>query len=183
MDNLLEEFKKKLQAIEESLKKELAAIRSNRPTPALVEDVKISYYNQTVPVKQLGSISVMPPREIDIQIWDKEAMAAIVKAIETSGLGLSAQADGNLIRIFLPELSEERRKELVKKTKQLTEDHRIRVRHLRDEYNKRIQQGFDAHEISEDRKFKLKEEIQKAVGQANENMEKILENKVKEIES
>lgn len=183
MDIVIEDFKKRLQGIEEALKKELASLRSNRPTPALVEDIKVSYYDQLLPIKQLGSISVVPPREIDIHVWDKEAVNGIVKAIEAVGYGFSARNEGNLIRIHLPELSGERRKELIKKAKQIVEDHRIRIRHLRDEHNKNIQKNFDDHKISEDQKFKLKETVQKEVDKMNGDIEKILENKIKEIES
>lgn len=182
-DKLLEEFKQKIQAVERSLKQELAGLRSNRPTSALVENLKVSYLEQNILVKQLGSISIVPPREINIQVWDQGLVSAVIKAVEASGMGLSVSADGNRIRIFLPELSGERRQELSKKAKQITEDHRIRIRHLRDEYNKKIQQSFDRHEISEDQKFKLKEEIQKAVDKINNEMEESLKIKIKEIES
>lgn len=180
--DIIENFKNHLEPILASLKKELAVLRSNRPSPALVEDIKVSYYNQLLTVKQLGSISVVPPREIDIHVWDKEALNSIIKAIETSGHGFSVQSEGNLVRIYLPELSEERRKELLKKAKQIAEEHRIKIRHLRDEGNKQIQKDFEGRKIAEDQKFKLKEQIQKEVDRVNGEIEKILEAKIKEIE-
>lgn len=181
MNIIIEDFKSRLQPITGALKKELASLRTSRPSPALVEDIPVVCYEQKLTVKQLGSISVVPPREIDVHVWDKEALISVIKAIETSGRGFSVQNEGNLIRIHLPELSEERRKELVKKAKEIVEEHRIQIRHLRDESNKRIQQNFDKHEITEDMKFKLKEEIQKEVNKTNEEVEKILGNKIRDI--
>jgi ribosome recycling factor len=182
MVDIIQDFKNRLEPILASLKKELAVLRSNRPSPTLVEDIKVSYYNQLLTVKQLGSISAVPPREIDIHVWDKETLNSIIKAIETSGHGFSIQSEGNLVRIYLPELSEERRKELLKKAKQIAEEQRIEIRHCRDESNKQVQKKFDGREITEDQKFKLKEQIQKEVEWVNGEIEKILEAKVKEIE-
>jgi len=181
MLKILEEFKVQSARVIDTFKKEAAAVRANRPNSALVENIKVSYYDQTLPLKQLCSITVIPPREIQLQVWDKEAVQNVAKAIESSSLGISASAEGNILRIHLPELSRERRDELIKHVKQITEQHKIQLRHLRDETNKRIQKSFDGHEVNEDQKFKLKEEIQKETGKTNEEIEKILANKIKEI--
>ncbi len=181
MDTILNELKTKGQAVIDGFKKSLSAVRTTRPNAALVEDLKANYYNQMTPVKQLGTISIQPPREISIQIWDKRAVAAVAKAIESSTLNLSANIDGQVIRIFLPELSQERRDELIKHIKKVTEEHKIQVRHLRDDVNKKVQAAFDANELNEDQKFKAKEQIQKEVDKLNEEIEKTLESKVKEI--
>lgn len=181
MEIILNELKSKGQAVMEDLKKALSAVRTTRPSAALVEDIKVNYYNQMTPVKQLGTIGIQPPREISIQIWDKGAIAAVAKAIESSTLNLSASVDGQIIRIFLPELSQERRDELIKYVKKVAEEHRIQMRHLRDEVNKKIQSAFDANELGEDQKFKAKEQVQKEVDKLNEEMDKTLDNKVKEI--
>jgi ribosome recycling factor len=181
MDQILSELKVKGQGVMENLKKALAAVRTTRPSAALVEDIKVNYYNQMMSVKQLGTISIQPPREISIQIWDKEAVALAAKAIESSTLNLSANIDGQTIRIYLPELSQERRDELVKHIKKVTEEHRIQTRHLRDEANKKIQVAFEENELNEDQKFKTKEQVQKEVDELNEETEKALNNKIKEI--
>lgn len=181
MEIILNELKTKGQVIAESLKKTLSAVRTTRPNAALVEDLKANYYNQMTPIKQLGTISIQPPREISIQVWDKAAVASVAKAIESSTLNLSANIDGQVIRIFLPELSQERRDELVKHIKKVTEEHKIQLRHLRDEINKEVQVAFDSHELNEDQKFKAKEQIQKEVDKLNEEIEKTLGNKIKEI--
>src|SRR3989344_8390243 len=168
------------QAIE-NLRGELSGVRTNRPSPKLVEDVKVNYMEQQMLLKQLGSISIVPPREIDVSVWDKEAVAAVVKAIETSGLGLTANSQGNLIRINLPMLTDERRLELTKFVKNLTEQTKIRVRNLREDANKKIEGAFKAKVISEDQKFKGKEQVQKVVDKTNADIEMHLAAKIKEI--
>lgn len=177
----VEQFQIKTRAIEESLKTELSAVRTNRPTTALFDSLKVNYYDQLTPLRQLATVSVSPPREIIIQVWDKGAVSGVAKAIETSGLGLTANADGNIIRVFLPELSSERREELIKFVKSVVEKHRIQLRHARDEANKAIQKLLDEKEIGEDQKFTLKEAIQKETDCSNEMMEKKLDAKVREI--
>lgn len=177
----MEEFKNKTKEVVEKMKKTLSSVRTGRPATALVENIQTDYYGQKTPVKQIASIGVVPPREITIQAWDKEAVSSIIKAIESSNLGLSANPDGNIIRIHLPELSHERREELSRYIKKEAENYRIETRHFRDEANKRIQKMFDSKEINEDEKFKLKENIQKETGKINSEIDKLLENKIKEI--
>ena len=107
-DQLIKEFEKNLRAAVDYLKNELSGVRTNRPSPKLVDNLKVRYMDQEFTVQQLGAISILPPREIDINVWDKESVNAVVKAIETSGMGLTANPDGNLIRINLPTLTDER---------------------------------------------------------------------------
>lgn len=177
---ILEKFKKETALLVENFKKEITGIRGNRPSPALVENLKVDYFGQSLLVKQLGSISVVLPREIDISVWDKNAVSGIVKAIETAGL--SANFEGKLIRINLPPLTEERRQELIKNIRKIAENFRIQLRHQRDETNKEITRSFEAKEISEDQKFKLKEEAQKNVDKVNQEIEDILNKKTKELQ-
>lgn len=177
----LEAFKTQLAKFFEDVKRELSSVRTNRPHAGLVEDIKVRHYGGVFPVKQLGSVGVTPPREIRVEVWDMSAVPAVAKAIETSSLGLAANAEGNVIRIFLPELSDERRRELTKYVSQVVEEHRIKVRHARDEANKKLQKSFDERELTEDQKFKLKSDIQKATDEWNKNTEKVVEAKIKEI--
>ncbi len=177
----IEKIKKEGEAVIAALKKMYSGVRTSRPQTALVEDIRVDYYGQTMPVKQLGTIGVHPPREIDIQIWDQNAVPLVAKAIEASTLHLSANISGNSIKINLPELSQERREELVRYVKKVTEEHKIQVRHLRDETNKDIQVSFDAGELGEDQKFKLKEGVQKEIDKMNEEIEGLLEGKIREI--
>lgn len=183
MEISLEAFKENTVKVLDSLKRELSSIRTNRPTTGLVDDIKVSYYNQMMPIKQLGTVGISPPREIHIQVWDVEAVPMVAKAIESSSLGMTANTEGNTIRIYLPELSEERREELIKHIKRVTEDHRIQIRHSRDDANKQIQRSFDANELNEDQKFKQKEAIQKETDRINGTIESLVEAKIKEIRS
>lgn len=181
MNHVEPQFKERLAAATARFQQEMRGVRTNRPTPALIEDVKVSYYGEMLPLKQLGSIAVAPPRDIIVQVWDKEAVAAVVKAIESSSLGLSASGDGGLVRLRLPELSSERREELVRHARRAAEQYRIQIRNLRDEVNKEIQKLLDDGNISEDMKFKLREMAQKHTDEANKTIGEILERKVAEI--
>jgi len=177
---ILEKFKKETVLLVESFKKEIMAVRGNRPSPVLVENLKVDYFGQSLLVKQLGSISIAPPREIDIGVWDKNAIPAVVKAVETAGF--SANYEDKLIRIHLPPLNEERRQEMVKIVKKTGEGFRIQLRNHRDETNKEVARSFEAKELNEDQKFKLKENIQKNVDFVNQEIENILAKKIKELE-
>lgn len=165
----------------EGLKTELSGIRANRPHSGLVEDIKVEYLEQQMTLKQLGSISIVPPREIDINVWDGGALAAVVKAIETSGRGLTANVSGNLIRINLPTMTDERRVELTKLIKNMVEQVKIRIRALRDDANKKVEAAFKAKALSEDQKFKTKDQVQKVVDKTNADIENTLAGKLKEI--
>jgi len=180
--DILKIFENKINEAIENLKNQLAGIRGGRPTSKLVEDIPVEYFGQKLTIKQLGSINVIPPREIQISVWDKNAGASILKAIESSNLNVSAYLEGNLIKINLPPLSGERRQELIKLTKKEAEETRIKIRNIRDEINKEINRQFEEKKITEDDKFKFKEKVQEKINKANEEIEKILENKIKEIE-
>ncbi|MEX1014676.1 MAG: ribosome recycling factor [Candidatus Paceibacterota bacterium] len=180
--DIISNFKEKAQKVEEALKNELKKVRANRPNASLVEDLMVDYYNNKTPLKHLSSITVQPPREIHIQVWDKEAMKPVLSAIDGSDLGFSANTEGDVIRIFLPELSQERRDELIKSVKKSIEEFKIQVRNIRDEAKKDIDEAFDDSDISEDDKFRMREELQKETGTINNKIDKLLEDKKKEIE-
>ncbi|MEK7147120.1 MAG: ribosome recycling factor [Patescibacteria group bacterium] len=177
----LKDFEKNASVVLETFKNELAGIRGNRPTVKLIEDLKAEYFGQFLPIKKLANLSVVPPLEIDINVWDKNAVAGIAKSIEASNLGFTVSAQGNMVRLNLPPLSEERRQELAKLVKKTAEDFRIRLRHFRDEVNKQIQKEEQEGMISEDDKFKLKEDVQKITDKINNEIEDILKNKISEI--
>lgn len=181
MDEIIKDLENRTRPILDALRQEFITLRANRPNPKLVEDIKVDYFDQKLTVKQLGSISVVPPKEIDIQVWDKNAVAAVAKAVEASSLGVSANIDGNLIRINLPTLTDERRQELSKLVKSVSEQTKIKIRNLRDDSNKKIEQAFKDKKISEDQKFKLKKQIQDIVDKVNKDTENLLAAKIKEI--
>lgn len=170
----------KLKAALENLKTEFQTIRSNRPSPRMVEDIKVELYGQILPVKSLGSISVTPPREITVSLWDISGVAAVAKAIEEA-MRVTASTDGALIRVNLPSLTEERKKEFEKMIRKITEETRIRVRGVRDEANKEIKLAEQGKSISEDAAFKKKEGVQKMVDTVNKEIESMMDGKIKEI--
>lgn len=180
--NPLEEFKMGIAGAIQELKKEVGGVRANRPSAVLLEDIKVNYYGTQTPMKHLGSISVQPPRELTIQIWDASAVAPATKAIESAALGLTPNVEGNAIRIFLPELSSERREELKKYVKKIAEQFRIQVRQLREVANKAIDSQFDEGELGEDQKFKLREDVQKHTEATNKEIEKVVDAKMVEID-
>ncbi len=181
MDQIIKDLEASLRALSEGLKQELFNIRTNRPSAKLVENIKVDYLEQQLLIKQLGSISIVPPREINVSCWDKDAAGPVAKAIEISGLGVSASADGSLVRITLPQLTDDRRRDLEKLVKSLTEQVKIRVRNSRDDANKKIEAAFKAKDLSEDQKFNAKKKIQNAVDKTNQEIEALLSAKIKEI--
>lgn len=160
-------------------KEEVSGIRANQAAAGLVENILVDYYGQRTPVKHIGSISVLPPRELAIQIWDAGAVRAVAAAIELSDLGVSVSADKNFVRVHLPELSGERREELVKRVKKMAEQCRIQVRALRDEANKEIVRSS----MSEDDQFSEKAKVQKETEKFNKEIEDILNSKIAAIKS
>ncbi len=176
MDPIVKEFEKNIATALASLTQEVSSIRTNRPSPSLIEDLKIEYMETTMTLKQLGSISVVPPREIVITLWDPSGAMVVGKAIEDSKRGFTPTVKGASIHINLPPLTQERRDELVKLLKVTTEKTKIRLRSLRDDANKKAELS-----ATEDMKFKTKKKIQELTDKANADMEALLAKKTKEI--
>ncbi len=182
MDKDLAGLEKDLIALEARFKEELSGIRSNRPSPKMIEDIQVEYFGAFMPIKQLGSIAVVPPRELIVNVWDKGAAPAVGKAIEDANLGVSVSNQGLAIRVSLPPLSTERRAELVKLVKGIMEERRIEVRSRRDEINKAFKAEMEEGILREDEKFRLQEGVQKLVDKANDTLENIISDKIKELE-
>ncbi|MFA5173326.1 MAG: ribosome-recycling factor [Candidatus Paceibacterota bacterium] len=180
MEQILKEFEINVEKVASDLKTEFISLRGNRPTVKLVEDIKVEVYGERMFLKQLGSISIAPPREISISLWDKSLISAVSKAIE-GAIELSPSSDGSLLRINLPPLTEERKKDLIKATSKLAEEARIKIRSLRDTVNKKIVEKEETDSFSEDQKFRYKERAQKIVDEGNKKVESLLEEKVSEI--
>ncbi|MEX0690133.1 MAG: ribosome recycling factor [Candidatus Paceibacterota bacterium] len=180
--DVIQSFINKTNKSLEAFKDEIKKVRANRPTSSLIEDIKVDYYGNKTPINHLSSITVHPPREIHVQVWDSEAMKPVLSAIQGSDLGLSVNADENTIRLFMPELSQERRDELIKHIKKVSEEFRIQVRNIRDEVKKEIEGMSEKSDLTEDDEFKLKEELQKETEKVNNEIERIFNEKKKEIE-
>lgn len=180
-EQFLKELESTFRALADKLKEELGNIRGNRPSVELIQDLKVHYYDQDFPIKQLGSISVLPPRSIQVSIWDKNAVGAVAKAIEGARAGLSVTNDGNNVIATLSPLGNERREELMKLVKKTNEATRIQIRTRRDEVMKKIKDAEANKELSEDVVFKTKEKAQKMVDDVNGKVESMVENKLKEL--
>lgn len=181
MQDIIKQYNTELDAIIEWFRNEISSLRTGRATPALVEDIEVDQYETKTPLKHIASISTPDARTIYIQPWDKSAMEGIIRAIEHSSLQLSPVGDTNAVRITLPPLTEERRRDLVKILNTKTEDARVRSRVRRDEILKKIQNSEKAKEIGEDDKFRAKDDVQKQVDAFNTVLEDVRARKEKEI--
>jgi len=164
-----------------ALKSELATIRTGRANAALLDHVKVSYYGSDVPVSQVGNISVPEPRMLMIMPWEKSILGDLEKAILKSDLGLNPTSDGEVIRIVLPELTEERRKDLVKQVKAVGEKAKVSVRNIRRDANDAVKKQVKDDGLSEDESKRLQESIQKITDRFVAEIDGIVENKDKEI--
>lgn len=175
------ELKDKCEKTVEQFKKELGKMRSGRASASLIEGLKVDYYGSPVPLQQLGSISVPEPRMLTVQVFDASAADGIEKAILQSDLGLNPSRDGNLIRITVPALTEERRKQVIKQLHKEAEDFRVTVRNHRREAIDLLKKQQKNKEISEDDLRKAQESVQKVTDQHVAEIDKLLEEKEKEM--
>ena len=160
---------------------ELAKIRTSRASPAMIEDIEVSCFGQKFPLKQLGSISAPATNQLVIQPWDNSYLEPIQTAITNSGLGMSAVVDKNIIRLNLPLLTEEYRNSLAKLLSEKAEEARKTIRHLREDCWNKIQTAQKDKLISEDDKFRGKDELQKVVDEFGEKIKKLVEKKQAEV--
>ncbi len=164
-----------------SLKKDLATLRTGRANANMLDTIKVDVYGQLMPIAQLATVSVPEARLISIQVWDKSNVNIIESAIQKSELGINPQIDGQIIRLRVPDLTEERRGDLIKILKGMGEKGKIAVRNIRREGNEELKKKLKEKVISEDQSKNFEKNIQKLTDQNIENIEKILIQKEKEI--
>ena len=177
----LNEHKKEFDKVIEHFKGEAGSIRTGRATSSLVDEIRVEHYGSKYQIKELATISIPEPKTILIQPWDKSAVEAIIKAVKNSNLGLNPMSDNQGIRLIMPALTEERRKEFIKLLKQKMEVAHIAVRRVRGEIWDDIQEKEKNHVISENEKYKLKDNLQKIVDEYNQKIEEIEKKKEEEI--
>ncbi len=165
----------------DSLQGEFKTLRGSRASQALFEKIRVDYYGQKVPLNQVATISIPEARLVIIQPWDRSVLSEIEKAIQKSELSVNPNNDGKVIRISIPPLTEERRKELVKLTKNIAEQSRVAVRNARRDANEEIKKAKNGSELSEDEAKKATDDIQKLTDKFIEEINKLLEAKEKEI--
>ncbi|MBE3585606.1 MAG: ribosome recycling factor [Thermoanaerobacter sp.] len=165
----------------ELVKKEFASLRAGRATPALLDKIMVSYYGTPTPINQLATISVPEPRLLVIQPWDKSVLPEIERAILKSDLGITPASDGTVIRLAIPQLTQERRAELVKVVKKKAEEGRVAIRNIRREINDKVKQLQKNGEISEDELRRAQDEIQKLTDKYIKEIDQLLNSKEQEI--
>lgn len=181
MDAKLEQFSNKMEKTTANLKEEYASIRAGRANPHLLDKLKVDYYGQPSSFQAVANVSVPEPRVIQIQPWESKLIKEIEKAIINSDLGLNPSNDGKVIRLVFPELTEERRKELVKDVKKKAENAKVAVRNIRRDANEMFKKQNKASEISEDEFKHLEDEVQKITDRHISEIDRIMEDKSKEI--
>ncbi|HHJ52250.1 MAG TPA: ribosome recycling factor [Caldithrix abyssi] len=178
---LLKDARHRMDKSVENYVHELAKIRTGRATPALLDAVKVDYYGQKVPVNQAATVTVPEPRLIMVQPWEKSMLAEIERAILKADLGLNPSNDGNVIRIPIPQLSEERRKDLVKLVHKFAEDARIAIRNIRRDVNDHLKKMEKNHEISEDELSIELDNVQEMTDEHIKKIDEIMKNKETEL--
>ena len=171
----------RLAKTEDSLKKEFAGLRTGRATTALLDGIMVEAYGSTVPLNQVGNASVPEARMLSVQVWDKSLLKVVEKAIRESGLGLNPMNDGQMIRIPIPPLSEERRIELCKIAGKYTETARVSARTVRREALDEVKKLKQDNAISEDDQKRFEDEIQAMTDQTVKHLDEMLKNKETEI--
>jgi ribosome recycling factor len=181
MNERLQVFDTKMQKSQSSLEAELATIRAGRANPNVLNKLTVDYYGIPTPIQQVANISVPEPRMIQIQPWEKSLIKEIEKAIMKSDLGLNPNSDGVCIRLNLHQLTEERRKELVKVVHKKAEEFRVIVRNLRRDANDAIKKAEKAKEITEDESKKGVDDVQKLTDKIIKEIDAVAANKEKEV--
>ena len=177
----LENVKNDMDKAIDNMQERFSEIRAGRANPAILNKVMIDYYGAPTPINQVASVSVPEAMQIVISPWDKSLMAPITKAIEKADIGINPMNDGQVIRLIFPQLTEERRKEISKEVKKLSEEAKIAVRNVRRDEMDKAKQQLKNKEISEDEEKEMENKIQKITDEEITEIDKITESKIKEI--
>jgi ribosome recycling factor len=177
----LNELKRRMQVAIQLLKQEMSGLRTGRASSALLEPIQVEAYGSHMPLNQVATISVPEPRLLSVQVWDKSMVHAVEKAISASNLGLTPSTEGQVLRLRIPELNEDRRKELVKVAHKYAEAARIAVRHVRRDGLDVLKKLEKDHQVSEDEGKRSSDQVQKTCDEAITEIDKMLASKEKEI--
>ncbi len=181
IDDVHDEMKQEMEKAVQALQKDLKRIRTGRASLALLDGIMVDYYGSLTPINQMATLSIPEARQIVIQPWDSQALQGIEKAILKSDLGLTPMNDGKIIRIVLPPLTEERRRELVKLVKRIGEDFKVQVRNHRRDANEMLKDLKKEKEITEDDMHKGQERVQKTTDKLIADIEETVADKETEI--
>ncbi len=175
------DIKRRMQGAQGVLKNELAGLRTGRATPSLVEPITVEAYGSNMPLSQVATVAIPEPRLISIQVWDKSVVSAVEKAIRDSNLGLNPNTEGQVIRLRIPDLNEDRRKELVKVAHKYAEAAKVAIRHVRRDGIDLLKKSQKDGHVSEDDTKRLETDVQKATDAAISEVDQMLAHKEKEI--
>ncbi len=171
----------KMKSVIEALKHEFSTIRTGRASLSLLDDVRVDYYGTPSPVNQVATLSLPDARTINIQPWEPKTLGAIEKAVQKSDLGINPINDGKMIRLVMPQLTEERRRELVKKAKKMAEDAKVSARNIRRESNESLKKAEKEKNITEDELLKGEQDVQRVTDEFIKRIDEALAHKEKEI--
>ncbi len=180
-EKLLRETSAHMDKSVEAIRSELATVRTGKASPALLDLIRVEAYGQQMPLNQMATVSAPEPRLLVVQPYDQSQVGAIEKAIQASDLGLTPSNDGRVIRLPVPPLTEERRKDLVRVTHKIAEEGRVAVRNIRHDANKEVQQAQKDGQISEDEMHRLLKEIQELTDRHVSQIDEMLERKEREV--
>ena len=180
-DALLKDMRRRMEGAIDALKKELAGLRTGRASPSLLENVVVSAYGGTMPLNQVGTVSAPEPRMLVVQVWDRGLAKAVDAAIREAGLGLNPQSEGQVIRVPIPPLSEERRKELIKVGHKYAEHARVSARNVRRDGLEALKKREKDREITQDQHRKLDKDVQHLTDETIKRIDETLAHKEKEI--
>ncbi|HNY50716.1 MAG TPA: ribosome recycling factor [Smithella sp.] len=178
---VFQKFKEEMEKTIDALSKSFSRVRTGRASVSLLDGIKVDYYGTPTPINQVANVSVPESRQILIVPWDASIIGAIEKAIQKSDLGVTPSNDGKAVRLAIPQLTEERRKEIAKNVKKMAEEGKIKLRNARRDANEELKTLKKNNKISEDEMFTAQEEVQKLTDQYIEKTDKILAVKEKEI--
>lgn len=178
---VLKETENKMEKVLEATKREFDKVRTGRARPSLVEGIRVDYYGTMTPLNQMAQISAPEPRLITIKPWDKSSIEPIQKALMKSDLGLNPNSDGEVVRLNIPQLTEERRKELTKIVKKKAEEEKVAIRNIRRDANDELKELENNGDISEDNMYRGMDNIQEITDEYIQNIDLLLEEKEEEI--
>lgn len=181
MQEILQVYDEKMNKTLKALENDFMSIRAGRANPHVLDRIRVDYYGTPTPLQQVGNVTIPEARMIIIQPWEKSLLKAIEKAILTSDLGINPTNDGNVIRLVFPELTEERRKELVKDVKKKGENAKIAIRNIRRDANDAFKKQLKAEEISEDEQADAEDKIQKLTDKMIAQIDKAIDEKSKDL--
>ncbi|MCQ2453273.1 MAG: ribosome recycling factor [Clostridia bacterium] len=178
---LIENSKSRMVKTQDAFKRDMQSLRAGRANPQILDRVSVEYYGSMMPINQVGNISAPEPRMLVIAPWDQKAIPAIEKAIQKSDLGLNPSNDGHVVRLIVPELNEERRKELTKVVRKTAEESKVACRNIRRDAMEVIKKMKKDNELTEDEQHKAEDDLQKVTDNAIKEIDKLSAEKEKEI--